>query len=286
MDSPAASSGEANPERSWQRRAKILETIGILARPAEGGSPYDRFKGRLLFSIHDAQGRPVGIGGRVLPELGTTSPGQIHQFAGNAAVHQEQAALRPRPGPRDAAKDPHGAGDGGLHRRDRGPSVRVPERGGRAGHGVGRVAHPHPEGPRRPDRAGARRRRGGHAAGQRSVGVVRRPAGRPADSHPAGGPRSVRLSAQVRGGRRFRELLADQGGRCPGSRLRGDDPRHRRGARRPRRQPGDRGVARDRGEGPAAAAAKPRGDARFRRRRSCSGWRASSASTSWSCGGG
>jgi DNA primase len=73
--------GFSPPERAWilrgaqsssdqsklARRAKVLETVGILARPAEGGSPYDRFKGRLLFSIHDAQGRPVGIGGRVLP---------------------------------------------------------------------------------------------------------------------------------------------------------------------------------------------------------------------------
>ena len=56
------------------RRANILETIGILARPTEGGNLYDRFKGRVLFSIHDGQGRPVGFGGRVLPELGTKSP--------------------------------------------------------------------------------------------------------------------------------------------------------------------------------------------------------------------
>ena len=61
-------------EERLRRRAGLLEAIGILARPAEGGSPYDRFKGRLLFSIRDAQGKPVGIGGRVLPELGTTSP--------------------------------------------------------------------------------------------------------------------------------------------------------------------------------------------------------------------
>jgi len=63
----------ADPEK-LSRRAKLLETVGILARPAEGGSFYDRFKGRLLFSIHDAQGRSVGIGGRVLPELGATNP--------------------------------------------------------------------------------------------------------------------------------------------------------------------------------------------------------------------
>ena len=60
--------------RKRRRRAKLLEAIGVLARPADGGSYYDRFRGRLLFSIHDVQGRPVGIGGRVLPELGLTSP--------------------------------------------------------------------------------------------------------------------------------------------------------------------------------------------------------------------
>jgi DNA primase len=69
-------------ERDWllrkaggsPRRARTLEQVGILARSSDGGNFYDRFKGRLLFSIRDAQGRPVGIGGRVLPELGSTSP--------------------------------------------------------------------------------------------------------------------------------------------------------------------------------------------------------------------
>ena len=56
--------GEVSPER-LRRRARVLEAVGILARPAEGGNTYDRFRGRLLFSIRDSQGRPVGIGGRV-----------------------------------------------------------------------------------------------------------------------------------------------------------------------------------------------------------------------------
>jgi DNA primase len=63
--------GQSGPERRRQR-AKTLEAIGILGRSADGGSYYDRFRGRLLFSIRDAQGRPVGIGGRVLP--GSTHP--------------------------------------------------------------------------------------------------------------------------------------------------------------------------------------------------------------------
>ena len=55
-------------------RARTLEAIGLLARPAGGGGLYDRFKGRVLFSIRDAQGRPVGMGGRVLPGLSDSSP--------------------------------------------------------------------------------------------------------------------------------------------------------------------------------------------------------------------
>ena len=78
---------------------------GFLVR-RDDGSRYDRFKGRVLFSIRDAQGRPVGLGGRVLPEFGCDEPGQIHQFARDAAVHQEQAALRPGRGQGRDARGP------------------------------------------------------------------------------------------------------------------------------------------------------------------------------------
>ena len=54
--------------------ARLLETIGILARPMTGVGVYDRFKGRVVFPIRDAQGRPVGIGARLLPDSGSTSP--------------------------------------------------------------------------------------------------------------------------------------------------------------------------------------------------------------------
>jgi DNA primase len=50
---------------------KVLETIGLAIRK-EGGGYYDRFRGRVLFSIRDVQGRPVGVGGRILP--GVTDP--------------------------------------------------------------------------------------------------------------------------------------------------------------------------------------------------------------------
>ncbi len=200
-------------ERDWilrqrGRRSESRETGA--AGEDLGDDRHSRPAGRGRKPLRPLQGpvavldprRPGPAGGHRRPGVAGTGhdqPGQVRQFARNAAVHQEQAALRPRPGPRGPAKNPHGLGDGGLHRRDRRPPVRVPERGGRAGHGVGRVAHPPAEGPRRSDRVGARRRRGRHAPGQRSVGTVHRPAGRSADPHPARRPRSVRLPAQVRG---------------------------------------------------------------------------------------
>jgi DNA primase len=52
----------------------VLERIGLLGRKQVGGGHYDRFKGRVLFSIRDVQGRPVGIGGRVLPRQAATNP--------------------------------------------------------------------------------------------------------------------------------------------------------------------------------------------------------------------
>ncbi len=44
----------------------VLTSVGLTAK-SERGSFYDRFRGRVLFPIRDPQGRPISIGGRVLP---------------------------------------------------------------------------------------------------------------------------------------------------------------------------------------------------------------------------
>ena len=46
----------------------LLEQVGLLGT-SQGGSRYDRFKGRVLFPIHDERGRSIGTGGRILPEF-------------------------------------------------------------------------------------------------------------------------------------------------------------------------------------------------------------------------
>lgn len=52
----------------------LLEKAGLLVPRQNGNGFYDRFRGRLIFSIRDAQSRPVGFGGRVLPGLSDDSP--------------------------------------------------------------------------------------------------------------------------------------------------------------------------------------------------------------------
>ncbi len=53
---------------------KTLETVGLVVRKQDGPGHYDRFRGRVLFPIRDVQGRPVAVGGRILPQLAAENP--------------------------------------------------------------------------------------------------------------------------------------------------------------------------------------------------------------------
>jgi DNA primase len=54
--------------RATEFSPQVLEAVGLVARSNDGNRPYDRFRGRVLFPIRDTQGRPIALGGRILPE--------------------------------------------------------------------------------------------------------------------------------------------------------------------------------------------------------------------------
>lgn len=45
---------------------ELIVDAGLCALPDGGGTPYDRFKGRIIFPIRDARGRAIALGGRSL----------------------------------------------------------------------------------------------------------------------------------------------------------------------------------------------------------------------------
>ncbi len=47
------------------RPAELIEA-GLLISPEDGGAPYDRFRGRIIFPISDGRGRIISFGGRAL----------------------------------------------------------------------------------------------------------------------------------------------------------------------------------------------------------------------------
>lgn len=55
--------------RATSFQPEVLEACGLVGRSQTTGKPYDRFRGRLIFPIHDLQGRAIAFGGRVLPGM-------------------------------------------------------------------------------------------------------------------------------------------------------------------------------------------------------------------------
>lgn len=46
----------------------LIVEAGLAIKPDDGGTPYDRFRGRIMFPIRDARGRCIAFGGRAMAE--------------------------------------------------------------------------------------------------------------------------------------------------------------------------------------------------------------------------
>ncbi|MGD9918740.1 MAG: DNA primase [Paenirhodobacter sp.] len=44
----------------------LIVEAGLCAKPEDGGAPYDRFRGRIIYPIRDGRGRAISLGGRAM----------------------------------------------------------------------------------------------------------------------------------------------------------------------------------------------------------------------------
>jgi DNA primase len=76
-----------------------LEASGLVGRSEKGGEPYDRFRHRLMFPIHNAAGRLVGFGGRTLGDdkakyVNTNETDRFHKGLLLYGLHQAKREIR------------------------------------------------------------------------------------------------------------------------------------------------------------------------------------------------
>ncbi|MCU0451191.1 MAG: CHC2 zinc finger domain-containing protein [Bernardetiaceae bacterium] len=111
---------------------EVLEKAGLLVTKADDapGAPtkrYDRFRGRVMFPIHDLAGKVIGFGAR------TMKSGEQPKYLNSpeTEVYHKSEGQKRHPASRQCLPGR------GLHRRDR----HAPGRGGQCGGLVGHVAH-------------------------------------------------------------------------------------------------------------------------------------------------
>lgn len=70
-------------KEGYSRKEIVLSGLAI-QKDLQSDRPYDRFRNRLMFPIHDGQGRIIGFGGRTLEEGPSTGAGQVAKYLNGA----------------------------------------------------------------------------------------------------------------------------------------------------------------------------------------------------------
>jgi DNA primase len=86
-----------------------LDAAGLTSRSSVEASPRDRFRGRLIFPIHDGQGRAIAFGGRILPAIQANLAAGGHEApkylnSPETALFQKRRHLYGAPQAREAAR--------------------------------------------------------------------------------------------------------------------------------------------------------------------------------------
>lgn len=63
---PDARQGLLNALKAKGFSPELIVASGVCAKPDDGGEPYDRFRGRIIFPIRDGRGRAISLGGRAM----------------------------------------------------------------------------------------------------------------------------------------------------------------------------------------------------------------------------
>ena len=92
--------GWHNLEQAFGDRRQLLDQAGLLSE--RNGKRYDRFRDRVIFPIHDARGRVVGFGGRVLGDetpkyLNSPETPVFHKGRELYGLYQARRALKKIP---------------------------------------------------------------------------------------------------------------------------------------------------------------------------------------------
>jgi DNA primase len=71
----------------------LLVEVGLISERDEGQGYFDRFRDRVIFPIRDAQGRPVGFGGRIMPDSPYAARGPKYYNTSETPLFKKQEQL-------------------------------------------------------------------------------------------------------------------------------------------------------------------------------------------------
>jgi DNA primase len=72
---------------------ELLVEVGLISERDEGQGYFDRFRDRVIFPIRDAQGRPVGFGGRIMPDSPYAARGPKYYNTSETPLFKKQEQL-------------------------------------------------------------------------------------------------------------------------------------------------------------------------------------------------